>query len=347
MLRTNIFWHKHLALMMICGLTLACGNVVNAQDDDSGDKDAGLVQEARQALADEDFDEAAELLAKAVKLNPKNALAWQLHGFALHAAGKLDEAIKSHEKAGGFDSTEGIALYNLGCAYSLKKMPKKSMDYLEKAIKAGFAQAQYFDNDSDLENVRGKKRFKKLLAMVKGEVVDEPSADEKSDEKKKPKKFNPKALVGQWKITSGTRSGNEIGEDRLPPLVKITAKEITIAAGDDPFVFSYTVDAKKSPVTIDLNIEAGPAPEGKAVGILKMKNKKLMLCYDPMGAKRPTKFETNEEDGCFYFELERIKKNAKKDKKAKAEKADEASADEADSDDSEEEGDDDDDDDLR
>ena len=90
-------------------------------NDDKTEKVQELMQEARNNLAAEDYEEAAKNLAQLVKLDPKNGLAWQLHGYALHADGKLDAAIKSHKKASEFEQTKGIALYNLGCAYSLKE----------------------------------------------------------------------------------------------------------------------------------------------------------------------------------------------------------------------------------
>jgi len=52
----------------------------------------------------------------------------------------------------------------------------------------------------------------------------------------------------------------------------------------------------------------GPIPEGKALGIIKMEKGKLFLCYDSMGAERPKKFATSEDDGRFHFEMEKVKK---------------------------------------
>ena len=291
---------------------LAGGILANgaaAQDDDKAVNSAQLLQQARQLLGQQKFKDATEMLNKVVKADPKNALGWQLHGFALHSEGKLDEAIKSHKKASGFDQTRGIALYNLACAYSLKEDKKTALDYLEKAVDAKFLQAQYFETDTDLDNIRDEKKFKYLLTVVKnGGKKPEPQKGSDKD-----KKFNPKALVGTWKVTAGQRSGDKVDASRLPPAITITAKELTIPTGDDnPFKFSYKVDASKKPVAIDFKITGGPVPEGTALGILKFEKGKVTLCYDSAGQTRPDKFETKDGDGRFLFQMEKVNKEKKK-----------------------------------
>ena len=332
MLKTQFLLRNRFALSLLSVLSVAsmacCSAAALSQDDeDKRSKVEELIQDARDSLTDNDYAKAAGILAEAVKVDPKSALAWQLHGYALHADGKLDAAIKSHKKAAEFDSTRGVALYNLGCAYSLKKELKTAMDYLDKAIDAGFLQTQYFETDTDLDNLRKEKRFKEIVAIVKNggrKAADKKADKDKAEttDKKDSKKFKAKAIVGNWKVVAGQRSGEKIPAERLPPSIKITKKEITIPTGDaEPFVFSYKIDSSKSPATIDLKIEGGPVPEGQAVGILKFEKKKLVLCYESTGQKRPKEFKTKADDGCFMFEMERIK-SEKKDKKDKKESKD-------------------------
>ena len=94
----------------------------------------------------------------------------------------------------------------------------------------------------------------------------------------------------------------------MASVITIDEKLITIPVGpDSAFEMSYTIDADKTPATIDMKIEAGPAPEGSALGIIKMENGKFILCYDPTGTDRPDKFESTSEDGRFMFEMEPAK----------------------------------------
>ncbi len=124
------------------------------------------------------------------------------------------------------------------------------------------------------------------------------SAVEKTEKKEK-----APSISGKWNITSGTRSGAAISEERLTA-IEINEKEIVIPAGPDKFVMSYKLDTSKTPFTIDMKIEKGPVPDGAANGIVKLDGNKMKLCYNGMGGERPTKFETTEGDNCFYFELE-------------------------------------------
>ncbi len=296
----NQKFHRFILSCLICGF-LAASGVAQDSDADEG-KVRELIGEGQQSLQAEEWSDAAESFAKAVKLDPKNALAWQLHGFALHSDGKLDAAIKSHHNAAKFadddNPIKGIALYNLGCAYSLKKEKKKAMDYLDKAIDAGMVNMQYYENDTDLDNLRKEERFKKIVEVAKAGGRQE---EEKADKKKV-------SIVGKWKVVEGTRSGEEIDSSRLPPSIKITKKQIKIPSpdGGDGFVMNYKLDTSKEPIEINMDIDSGPA-EGKAIGIIKMKKGKLVLCYDPQGESRPKKFETTEDNGCFMFVLEKAK----------------------------------------
>ena len=292
------------------------------QDDSQDEKIAKLMSVARRDLSRENWEGAAENFAKVVKLDPKNGLAWQLHGYALHADGELDSAIKSHKKAVEFgeDRVRSIALYNLGCAYSLKKDQKKAMDYLDKAIDSGFVDENYFETDTDLDNLRDEERFKKMLKVVANGGRDpEDKKDKKDKEDKKDKKdskFDAKKLVGKWKVTKGMRAGEKVDGGNLPPQIKITEKTITIPSPEgEAFVMGYKIDASKKPVAIDIKIESGPVPEGSALGIIKMNEKTLTLCYDPTGQKRPAEFKTSEDNGCFMFVLKRPESKEKaKDK---------------------------------
>lgn len=116
--------------------------------------------------------------------------------------------------------------------------------------------------------------------------------------------FDPAKLKGKWKYESGKRVGTDIPAERLESIVTISEDKLTVPAGpDEEFIMSYKVDSAQSPVAIDLKIESGPAPEGTALGIIKLDGDKLVLCYDPSGTKRPTEFESTEENGCFLFVL--------------------------------------------
>lgn len=128
------------------------------------------------------------------------------------------------------------------------------------------------------------------------------------------KPFDREALVGDWKYASGERAGEAIAPDRLQGIVTVSKDKFVVPAGPGAeFVMSYTVDDKRFPVGIDLTIESGPAPEGKAVGLIQLDEGKLRFCYDSTGANRPTEFKTSAEDGYFLFTLVKQPKESPKE----------------------------------
>lgn len=131
----------------------------------------------------------------------------------------------------------------------------------------------------------------------------------KAEMKKEEMSEMAKSLIGEWKCIKGTRAGKDVDAARMATTITIDDKIIKIPVGPDmAFEMSYKIDASKSPATIDMRIEAGPAPEGsEALGIIKMKDGKCHLCYHPEGGSRPDGFESTEEDGRFLFEMEKQK----------------------------------------
>jgi uncharacterized protein (TIGR03067 family) len=127
---------------------------------------------------------------------------------------------------------------------------------------------------------------------------------------KKAEKFDVSKIPGTWQVIEGVRAGEDVAKDRLAEAIITFEKDkITIPAGDDEFVMSYSIKADTSPVQIDMKIESGPAPEGSAaVGILKMSDGKFVLCYNAMGGDRPKTFESTEDNGCFLFVMKPAEK---------------------------------------
>lgn len=258
------------------------------EQEDSIDIDS-LMQEGRAKIGEGEYAEAAEIFRKVIAADENVALAWQLLGYALHVDGKLDEAIEAHTKASMFPSVEGIALYNLACAWSLKNDADKAIGFFEQAVEAGYNDTDIIDNDSDLNNIRSDSRFKSLVTWAR---TGKRPAGEDND------------LVGNWKTAAGERAGEKIEVERLGGEVEFTDKQILIPVpgADAGFVMNYSIDKTKTPMEIDMEIESGPAPEGTAIGIIKVADGKLTLCYDPTGATRPEEFATTAENGFFLFE---------------------------------------------
>jgi len=53
-------------------------------------------------------------------------------------------------------------LYNTACVYSLQNKRSESLSYLDKAVRAGWYDWKFIDQDKDLENIRGEDGFKEI-----------------------------------------------------------------------------------------------------------------------------------------------------------------------------------------
>ena len=101
-----------------------------------------------------------------LELNPDDARAWYLSGAALMRLGKVDEALERTRRAYAIDPEDAGVLYNVACNYALAGKPDEAIDYLEKAIRNGFGQRSWVENDSALDSLRDDPRFQDLLRKL-------------------------------------------------------------------------------------------------------------------------------------------------------------------------------------
>lgn len=128
---------------------------------------ASLRQKGQSALAAQNWTEAEAAFRSLTESDPGDAQAWLHLGYALHAQGKLADALPIHQKAAQFAPTKGTASYNAACVYALQKDADHAFQWLEQAIAAGFGDALTMEGDTDLAGLRADARFAKLLAEAR------------------------------------------------------------------------------------------------------------------------------------------------------------------------------------
>ncbi len=148
----------------LAALTVAAA--VSAQDPVKQDTKA-MTAELNAAFQAQDWKKTVDLGRKVTTGDPKNGFAWHQLGYARHVQGMLDEAIVAHKAAAEFPKTKAHALYNLACAYGLKKDANQACDALEKSVVAGFADLATLEQDADLASVREEPRYKKVVEDLK------------------------------------------------------------------------------------------------------------------------------------------------------------------------------------
>ncbi len=121
--------------------------------------------DAERLQAQGKWEEAATAWGYIAKDNPKHGTAWFNLGYCLHIAGNLEEAIPVHQKAATFAEYQGIALYNLGCAYALTGETDLAIQALASSQNAGFQLRGQAEGDSDLDSLRSDVRFQTLMGQ--------------------------------------------------------------------------------------------------------------------------------------------------------------------------------------
>jgi uncharacterized protein (TIGR03067 family) len=132
-------------------------------------------------------------------------------------------------------------------------------------------------------------------------------------------KFDQDKLNGTWKITGGKKGGTDASDDAKKTTITFTKDKMVMEMkgpmGDMKFEFKYTIDAKATPVAIDLEITEGPIGKGeKRKGILELKDDGLKLAYPPEEGDRPAKFDDGKAHS-FTLKKAETKEEKKEEKK--------------------------------
>jgi tetratricopeptide (TPR) repeat protein len=122
---------------------------------------------AKALQAEKKFDEAVVLYRALAERNPYSGSAWSDLGLCLHAAKKYEEAIPAFQKAIELGFGRPANLYNCACACALMGRHDDAFAWLQKALEARFAQQDTLEKDSDLDSLRGDRRFAELTGITK------------------------------------------------------------------------------------------------------------------------------------------------------------------------------------
>jgi uncharacterized protein (TIGR03067 family) len=143
-----------------------------------------------------------------------------------------------------------------------------------------------------------------LFALGAAVLVLAPLNADDKDKDKDEGKFDPAKIIGTWSYVSGERDGAKVPADSLKKgSVEITKDTITLKS-DETYVIKYSLDTKKTPCRISMEITKGPQGEGaKSEGIIALKGEELELCYSPMGGEAPKEFAAKEGSKLHFFVL--------------------------------------------
>jgi tetratricopeptide (TPR) repeat protein len=182
-------------------LALAAAPAIEARAQDTQE----LRAKAMSAFQAKKWDEAAAAFKKITEQQPDDVTAWQNLGYCLHLSGRLDEALPVHMKAAEFPQAKPVATYNVACVYALKKDKEKAFEWLQKAVDAGFSDANQLTSDDDLASLRSDPRFDALATKMKSmPEVQQPFVTTTKRASTRAAYFGRRGSAGQIVIDYGT-----------------------------------------------------------------------------------------------------------------------------------------------
>ncbi|AHG46873.1 adenylate cyclase [Rhizobium leguminosarum bv. trifolii CB782] len=104
---------------------------------------------------------------RALNLNPENSGPAHRGALALAHMGDVSRARDWAARAIAIDPDDIVAQYNLACVYSVLGDADQAIDLLERLLPhSSVYHIKWFNNDSDLDNIRDDPRFQRLLAAA-------------------------------------------------------------------------------------------------------------------------------------------------------------------------------------
>ncbi len=104
-----------------------------------------------------------EVAEHSLLLNPGNVRARYLGANGLVALGEKAKGLDWIRSAIKLAPHDPMVLYNAGCVFALLDMPEEALGNLEAALREGITQLAWYENDSNLDRLRGLPRFQQLL----------------------------------------------------------------------------------------------------------------------------------------------------------------------------------------
>lgn len=127
------------------------------------------------ALTSERWDDVIAAARGLIARNERDGQAWVNLGYALHAMGRVDEALEAHRRAAQLPGVAGIGAYNIACVHALRGESDQAFAWLRKAMAAGGMDLRRVREDQDLKSLHADPRFKDFLADLVRDAAHEAS----------------------------------------------------------------------------------------------------------------------------------------------------------------------------
>lgn len=132
-------------------------------------------QQLSQMIQSKQYAAAIEAGKKVLETAPENGAALFAVGYALHAEGKIDEALEYHKRGAAVKGpNQAVCTYNAACALALKGDTDGAFGYLEKAAAFPSIPLNQYQTDPDLASLRADPRYEKIVASLGKKSAGQP-----------------------------------------------------------------------------------------------------------------------------------------------------------------------------
>lgn len=123
-------------------------------------------QEANGLFVKQDWPNAIKAYQAIITKNDKNGRAWYRLGYAQYSLKHFQEAVDAWQHTVAINSSNATAMYNIACAYAKMSQANESLNWLDRAVKAGFAPLSQIQSDEDLASLRELPKYKEILTTA-------------------------------------------------------------------------------------------------------------------------------------------------------------------------------------
>jgi non-specific serine/threonine protein kinase len=110
---------------------------------------------------------ALDIIEKHLETTPDDFRALYMGARALVVDGQVTRGLEWAERAAAAHPEDGVTLYNVACIHAKAGKAETAIDYLERAVSAGFTRLEWIVNDNDLALLHQNQRFQNLVQSLK------------------------------------------------------------------------------------------------------------------------------------------------------------------------------------
>lgn len=115
----------------------------------------------------ENFDFEVQFFESILRRNPKDSSVIEILGGLYTKQGRINDGLRMDRRLVRLQPENATAYYNLACSLALKKRNPEALRTLEKSVELGYTDHEWMHQDPDLESLRDRPGYKKLLDSLK------------------------------------------------------------------------------------------------------------------------------------------------------------------------------------